>query len=104
MAAAFQLTEDATRDLERAMDYLSQQSTAAAHNLADLLEEAFTLLAARPNIGHRQTEFAQSPIRFWSAAGYTITYLPESKPLLILSVIHGSRDAFTEVAFRLRKL
>jgi plasmid stabilization system protein ParE len=104
MPASFQLTEDAVRDLEQAMDFLSQQSVPAAHNVADLLEEAFKLLADWPNIGYRRTGFAKSPVRFWSAAGYLITYLPDSKPLQILSVVHGSRDADNEIDFRLRKL
>jgi plasmid stabilization system protein ParE len=102
MPALFQLTEEATRDLERAMDYLSQHSVPAAHHVADALEEAFKLLARFPNSGYRRPDFAQSPARFWKAAGYLIMYLPETKPLQILSVIHASRDADSEIEFRLR--
>jgi plasmid stabilization system protein ParE len=103
MPALFQLTEEATRDLERAMDYLSQHSIPAALHVADLLEEAFNLLARFPNSGYRRTDFAHSPVRFWNAAGYLITYLPATTPLLILSVVHASRDADPEIEFRLHK-
>ncbi len=103
MPSAFQLTEDATRDLERTMHYLSERSPSAAHSLADRFEEAFRLLADFPNLGYRTSEFAQAPVRFWNEGGYLITYLPDSKPLLILAVTHGSRDASAEIEFRIRK-
>jgi plasmid stabilization system protein ParE len=103
MPALFHLTEDATRDLERAMDYLSQYSIPAAHRVADVLEEAFNLLSRFPNSGYRRTDFTQTPVRFWKAAGYLIAYLPETAPLEILSVIHASRDADSEIEFRLHK-
>jgi len=103
MPSAFQLTEDATRDLVQTMDHLSQQSPAAAHSLADRFEAVFHLLTDFPHLGYRRFEFAQSPVRFWNEGSYLITYLPDSRPLLILAVTHGSRDASAEIDFRIRK-
>jgi toxin ParE1/3/4 len=103
MPSPFQLTEDAVRDLERTMDHLSQHSLAAASALADELEEAFLFLTQWPNAGKRMPEHHDDPVRFWPVARHTIAYLPESQPLLILAVIHGSRDAFAEIDFRLHR-
>jgi plasmid stabilization system protein ParE len=101
--APFQLTEDATRDLEQVAAYLSQHSEAAALRLADDFENAFRFLAQWPAAGHLHPELGPEEVRFWTVSGYTIAYRSDSVPLLILSVIHGSRDVGAEIAFRRSK-
>jgi plasmid stabilization system protein ParE len=104
MASSYQLTEDAVRDLEHTMDFLSQRNPAAAVRLANDLERTFLLLVQWPHLGRRPEDHPQYTVRFWTLDGYTIAYLPETAPLIILSVIHGSRDASGEIEFRLGRL
>ncbi len=104
MPSPFQLTEDAVRDLERTMDYLSQRSITAAARLADELESTFLFLAKWPHIGSARPDFADDAVRFWTVNDHIVAYIPGTEPLLILAVTHGSRDASPEISFRLGKL
>lgn len=105
MPQPFDLTEDATADLETAISYLADQSEASALRVADALEDAFLLLSQHPQIGRRNLGFAAiDEVRFWTAAGYLIAYLPECSPILILAVLHGSRDAADIIPTRVEKL
>lgn len=44
-------------------------------------------------MGHRRPELTQAEeVRFFPVFSYLIVYLPESRPLSILRVLHGARD------------
>lgn len=49
-------------------------------------------LAGMPEMGHVREDLAQASLRFWPVYSYLIVYLPESRPLQILRVLHGARD------------
>ena len=94
MPQLFSLTEDAVRDLEQTVAYIAEDSEEAAHRLADTLDHAFHFIARWPNCGHRRPELTlQERVRFWSSAGYLIAYRADIRPVLILAVLHGARDA-----------
>jgi plasmid stabilization system protein ParE len=100
--ASFRLAEDAVRDLEQAAAYLAEESETAALRLADDLEHAFLFIAGWPACGHRRTDLTPNEdIRFWSSNGYLIVYRAQPRPLLILGVLHGARDAASAIASRL---
>ena len=62
---------------------------------ADRLEtefyEACDLLAERPMIGHIRTD-VKRPVRFWNVREYLVIYRPDTVPLEILRLAHGSQD------------
>ena len=94
MPARFRLTEDAVRDLEEAAAFLAEESEAAALNLADALEHSFCFIAAWPGCGHRRPDLASNrDLRFWFSSGYLIAYNIDTRPILVLGVLHGARDS-----------
>jgi plasmid stabilization system protein ParE len=99
VSAQFRLAEDAVRDLEEAVAYLAEQSETAALHIAEDLEHAFLFIARWPACGHRRPDLtANEDIRFWSSNGYLIAYRSQPRPLLILAVLHGARDAASAIA------
>jgi len=105
LALPFDLTEDATADIEISVAYLAERSEAAALRLADQLENAFLLIAQYPGLGRSRAEYsALDGLRFWTTAGYLIAYLSERSPILILAVLHGARDAESILPDRLGRL
>jgi plasmid stabilization system protein ParE len=102
VSAPFRLAEDAVRDLEEAAAYLAEQSETAALHLADDLEHTFLFIARWPACGHRRPDLTlKEDIRFWSSNGYLIVYRVQPRPLLVLAVLHGARDAASAIAPRL---
>ncbi len=97
----FRLNKDALRDLEEAVAYLAEDSERAALDLVDDLESGFRFLANWPHSGHRRTDISRSQLRFWTIAGYVIAYRPTPKPLIIIAVLHGSRDISSVLKDRL---
>lgn len=105
MALSFDLTEDATADLEAAVAYLAERNQGAAMRLADHLEDAFLLMAQYPGLGRSRPEYsAVDGLRFWTSEGYLIAYLSDRSPILILAVLHGARDAAAMIPHRIGQL
>ena len=93
MPFPFDLTEDATSDLEEIVAYIAVDNQRAALKVADELESAFRFLADWPFAGHTRQDLTDSEeVRFWPNGRYLIVYAPTRTPLLILAVFHGSRD------------
>ena len=60
--------------------------------MLDAFDDAFTLLAATPEIGHKREDLTSRPVKFWSVYSYLIVYDPASTPLTVLAVLHGAQD------------
>jgi toxin ParE1/3/4 len=86
----------ATADLDAAVDYLLEESFAAAQGLLDATEAAFALLARRPGLG--SPRFAgllpALPLRSWPITGYPylVFYLDTREGIDILRILHTRRD------------
>jgi plasmid stabilization system protein ParE len=105
MALPFDLSEDAVYDLEEAVGYLAAENPPAALRLADELEQTFLFLAQWPSAGRRREDLTEEPeLRFWSNKDYLIGYFGNRSPILIVCVLHGSRDAASILAPRLGRL
>lgn len=90
--ALFHLSRAATRDLQQIIGYIRQRSPRAAKRVKSELRAEMTKLALMPNLGHPREDVTASHLRFWSPYSYLIVYNPQSKPLEIVSIIHGARD------------
>jgi plasmid stabilization system protein ParE len=89
----YRLTPEARVDLLTIWEYIAQDNIPAADRVVSRLERAFHLLAAFPRKGHRRADVHTSePVLFWSSGSYVIVYQPESKPLIIVRIVHGARD------------
>jgi toxin ParE1/3/4 len=85
----------ANADLEEITDYISIDNTSAAERLFDRILKTCRLLAASPGLGRERKEIWPH-IRSFAVAEYVIFYSPLPQGVLILRVIHGSRDFATE--------
>ncbi len=93
MKRRYQLTPEARVDLFTIWEYIAQDNISAADRIVTRLERAFQLLAAFPKKGHRRADVHTSkPVLFWPDGAYVIVYRPESKPLIIVRIVHGARD------------
>jgi len=63
---------------------------------ADQVESAIRAkcgyLASFPDAGHWRRDLTVADVRFFSVYSYLIVYRPETKPLQVVTILHGSRD------------
>ena len=64
------------------------------------LYEALSKIGDKPNfLGHRRDDLADESLRVFRVFSYLIIFLPDTKPVQIIRVIHGARalsTAFSE--------
>jgi plasmid stabilization system protein ParE len=88
----FVLTAAAEQDVDEIADFIAKDSLGAAKQVVADLRKAMRRLAAMPQTGHLREDLSRKPVRFWSVYSYLISYRPDTKPLQIIRVLHGSRD------------
>ena len=86
------LTDSAKADIREIVEYIRQRSPSAATRVQSELRAQMRRLADYPGIGHRRLDLAGDDLRFSSVYSYLIIYLPETRPLQIIRVVHGARD------------
>jgi len=70
----------------------------ATNRLESAIVAAGTSLARHPLLGVKRTEITLLPVRFWAVnkfPNFIVVYRPDTKPLRIISVLHGKRDIKT---------
>lgn len=92
MSRGYRLTPEAQANVDEIGAFVANDSVDAALRVLDALEDAFTLIAATPGIGHKREDLTSRPVKFWSVYSYLIVYDPESSPLTIVAVLHGAQD------------
>lgn|SRR5580692_10027578 len=95
MPASFQLTTRAINDLDEIWSFISQDSVDAANRVESAILGACNSLARHPMLGSRRAEITSLPVRFWAVTrfpNYIVVYRPETKPLQVVTVLHGRRD------------
>jgi plasmid stabilization system protein ParE len=90
--ARYVLTDLAKDDIREIIAYIRQRSPQSAKKVRAELRSAMRNLADFPHIGHLRPDLADEPLRFWSVYSYLIAYLPDTKPLQIIRVLHGARN------------
>ena len=88
----FELTRSALADIDELWSYIAEDSVDAADRVADAILDACALLAERPLVGHPRQDLTPRPLLFWSSGKYLIVYRPETEPLRVVAIFHGSRD------------
>jgi plasmid stabilization system protein ParE len=89
----FLLSPDAAQDLVDILRYLKKEgSQQIADRVEATIRAKFKFLADFPQSGHRRTDLTGADVRFFSVYSYLIVYSPDTKPLQIVSIIHGNRD------------
>lgn len=92
MNRGYRLTPEAQANVDKIGAFIANDSVNAALRVLDAFDDAFTLLAATPEIGHKREDLTSRPVKFWSVYSYLIVYDPASTPLTVLAVLHGAQD------------
>jgi len=85
-------TKPALSDLESIHNYIKKDSEYYATRFIEKIIEAIEKLEKFPELGRRVPEAEQNNIRELLFYNYRIMYRVEIKRILILTVIHGSRN------------
>ncbi len=95
MAQFFQFTPLAVDDLEAIVNYIAQDKIGAAIRVQSAILAACKRLSQRPLMGARHPDITPLPVRFWPVSrfpNYIVVYLPDTRPLQVVAVLHGMRD------------
>jgi len=95
MNAPFELTPQATEDLDAIWWFIAEDSRDAAGRVETEIVASCRRLAKYPLMGTRRQDITPLPVRFWTVAkfpNYVIVYRPETVPLQVVAVLHGKRD------------
>ena len=85
-------TAESLQDLDDIWDYIAKDNLTAADNLIDQLQRRFLMLAEFPLMGEAQPLLADGTCRRFVDGNYVIYYRPQKKAILIVRILHGSRD------------
>jgi len=81
----------ALADLAEIWAYIAEGSPDQADAFIDLVDSKFQALSRRPGIGRLRPELAPD-IRSLVVGRYLVFYLPLSRGIEVVRVLHGSRD------------
>lgn len=90
------LAPEAETDLDDIWYYVAKESGSVetADRMIDRITETFYLLATHPHLGRRREDL-RAGLRSFPAGRYIVFYRIAGKDVLILQVMHGSRDIAT---------
>ena len=88
----YRLLTPANEDLTAILAYLHSNSPAAASRFLSSLDRRLSLLATQPKSGHRRDEFQHPDLLFITFGAYIVGYFPNTVPLSIAAILHGSQD------------
>ena len=95
MPTPYRLSARALRDLRSICSYIAKDKESAAIRVESAILEACELLSVNPQIGTERPHTTDRPVRFWPVSrypNYLVIYLPETKPLQIVAILHGRRN------------
>ena len=88
----FRLTAEAAGDITEIFDYIAEDSIDAAQRVRAEVYDAMRKLARSPGLGHKRPDLTNRELLFWTVYSYLVIYQPNTKPVNIIAVLHGSRD------------
>lgn len=91
----FRLSPEAESELDEIWNYIARESgsTEIAKRTTERIAERFWLLARHPYLGRRRDHDLRPGLRSLTADDYVIIHrILEDDVVLILHVVHGSRD------------
>jgi plasmid stabilization system protein ParE len=91
----YALTPLAKADIFNIWCFIARDDEAAADRVEQDIYNACAFLAEAPERGHSRLDLTSRPLRFWRLSrypNYTLVYVPQTKPLQIIAVLHGKRN------------
>ena len=93
MRRRYVLAPEAALDLVRIWRYVKNNaSLEMADRVESAIREKIAHLSGRPGAGHWRKDLTEEPVKVFSVYSYLIVYRPETKPLQVVAILHGSRD------------
>ena len=93
MRASYVLAPEAAFDLARIWRYLRRETNLSlADHVESVIRNRMAFLARSPGAGHRRRDLTDEDVRFFPVYSYLIVYRPKTKPLQVVSILHGRRD------------
>lgn len=88
----FLLSAQAAHNLTDIYEYLAERNLQAAEKIRLEIWQAIQKIADMPLIGHSRRDLTSQPVLFWNVRNFLIIYLPDSRPIEIVAVLHGKRN------------
>lgn len=63
-----------------------------ADRVESVIRHRIVFLARTPGAGHWRRNLTDEAVKFFPVYSYLIVYRPETKPLQVVSILHGHRD------------
>jgi plasmid stabilization system protein ParE len=93
MTVRYVLAPEAALDLVQIWRYLKNKSSVAvADRVESRIRDRIVFLAGTPGAGHWNKNLTDEPVKFFAVYSYLIVYRPETKPLQVVSILHGRRN------------
>jgi toxin ParE1/3/4 len=93
MKGRYVLAPEAALDLVQIWRYIKKQSSVAvADRVEAAIRDKIVFLAGSPGTGHWRKNLTDDPLKFFPVYSYLIVYRPDTKPLQVVSILHGRRD------------
>jgi toxin ParE1/3/4 len=93
MKGRYVLAPEAALDLVRIWCYIKKQSSVAvADRVESAIRDKIVFLAGSPGTGHWRKNLTDEPLKFFPVYSDLIIYRPDTKPLQVVSILHGRRD------------
>jgi len=97
----YELSPEARDDLQEIWVYIAAANVGAADKLEADIYKACEILAENPSIGHKRADLTDEPVLFWPVRGrYLVIYQREARPLKIVRILRGARDASSELQLK----
>ena len=93
MKRRYILAPEAASDLAEIWLYIKTNSgVEMAERVESVIRDKILLLAKAPGSGHSRKDLTDEAVKFFPVYSYLIVYLPETKPLQVVAILHGQRD------------
>ena len=93
MRERYVLAPEAAFDLVEIWRHIKKQSSLEmADRVESVIRDRIVFLAANPGAGHWRKNLTDETVKFFPVYSYLIVYRPDTKPLQVVSILHGRRD------------
>ena len=95
MNSRYVLAPHAAQDLVDIWLYIKQprqSSESSANRVESVIRNRIAFLSGSPGAGHWRKDLTDETVKFFPVYSYLIVYRPETKPLQVVSILHGRRD------------
>jgi toxin ParE1/3/4 len=93
MKGRYVLAPEAAFDLVQIWRYIKRQSSVTvADRVESVIRDRIVFLARTPGAGHWNKDLTDAAVKFFPVYSYLIVYRPETKPLQVVSILHGHRN------------